>query len=311
MMKNITSILFLVITFFVNAQSSLYIKSIVVDDDTGNPVESAKVQIEDKGLITYTNFRGLFLFNKILPEGNYLVSISKEKYKTKSFLVRKRRNLEFNLKEIRISVNRKEAKRRRKIRKQKEKEAKKRRRRLKKEKQQEEPLLEKNTRVVEYDTRKRGNSELRVSEIQTKYANILGIEASKLTNKRLYEFIDRWMGTPYLWGGETKDAIDCSSFSQRLFIKSYNIYLERTAQKQSNSKYTELFTNLKHLKEGDLLFFGKDQFSIVHVGVYLHNNKFVHATATRENGKSGVMISNLKRRYWTKRLMAAGRRRTN
>ena len=250
------------------------------------------------------------MFNKQLPKGDYVVSVSKEGYDTKFFLVKKRRSIEFNPKEVRISVNRKEAKKRRKI--QRQKEARKRLKRLKKERREKEkPVVEKNTGVVKYNTTRKADSELTASEIQTKYAEILGVDVFKLTNKKLYEFIDRWMGTPYLWGGETEDAIDCSSFTQRLFIESYNIYLERTAQKQSESKYTELFTDLKYLREGDLLFFGQDQFSIVHVGVYLHNNKFVHATATKENRKSGVMISNLKKRYWSKRLFAAGRRKKN
>lgn len=309
-MRNITLTLFLITTFFVNAQSNIYIQSIVVDDDTGNPIESAKVQIEDKGLLTYTNLRGLFLFNNQLPEGDYVVSVSKEGYNTKVFLIKKRNNLDFNLKEVRISINKKEARKKRRIQRKKEKEDRRRVKKLEKERRNKEAQAQKSG-ATKYDTIKKTDPQLTASQIQTKYAEILEVDSYKLTNYKLYQFIDKWMGTPYLWGGETEEAIDCSSFTQRLFIESYNIYLERTAQKQSESKFTELFTDLKYVREGDLLFFGKDQFSIVHVGVYLHNNKFVHATATKVNGKSGVMISSLKKRYWSKRLLAAGRRKKN
>ena len=117
------------------------------------------------------------------------------------------------------------------------------------------------------------------------------------------------MGTPYLMGGENPSGIDCSSFAQRLFIKSYdNLYIERTAQKQFDSQHTELFKDRSYLREGDLIFFGKDSSNITHVGVYLTNNKFVHATANRSEGPSGVKISDLTLPFWNRLYFSSGRR---
>lgn len=325
-MKRIILNLFLLTSFFLQAQTNLYLESIVIEDDTENPVSGAKIKIEDIDLTTHTNEKGLFSFEKELAEGDYVVSVSKDGYDTKVFLIKQRKGLKVKLKEVRINVVKKEAKRRKKLKKEQEKTAKEKLKKIKKEKKkkekllkkQKEKLLEENTVEVAYDSivapKKAEVTEKIVepdpiSEIQVKYSKILGVDPVKLTNKELYEFIDRWMGTPYLWGGETRKAIDCSSFTQRLFSKSYDMYLERTAQKQCSSELTDLFRGLDNLNEGDLLFFGKDQFNIVHVGVYLHNNKFVHATSRKVDGDSGVKISNIKHPYWASLLMSAGRRK--
>ena len=150
------------------------------------------------------------------------------------------------------------------------------------------------------------------SETLEKYAGILGVNVNDLSNEDLYEFIDNWLGTPYLMGGETKNSIDCSSFSQRLYINAYDkMYLERTAQKQFNSEFTELFAGKKYLSEGDLIFFGKDRYNISHVGVYLRNDRFVHSTSATVDGPSGVKISKLTDPYWSKKFLSAGRRSVN
>ncbi len=310
MKKIITICLCSIIAFIGNAQTNAYIQSTVTEGNTGIPIENAEIQIESLDITLHTDAKGFFTFKEVLPVGDYLISVTKESYKTIVFLIKQRENLKINLKEIRLNINKREEKRRKKS----ERVKRKKQRILDRKKRR---LLNQNSIVIEYDTiQKAVIKEVKVveplySDVQYKYAKILEVDVSKLGNKKLYEFIDRWMGTPYLWGGETREAIDCSSFSQRLFIKSYNMYIERTAQKQSDSKNTELFTDLSHLNEGDLLFFGKDQFHIVHVGVYLQNNQFVHATASKVDGASGVKISHINHPYWTKRLMAAGRRITN
>lgn len=320
-MKRIILNLFFFLSFSIlQAQTNLYLESTVIEDDTEVPVLGAKIIIEDVNLTTHTNEKGFFSFEKELPEGDYVVSVSKEGYESKIFLIKQRKGLKIKLKEIRISVIKKEAKRRKKLKKKQEKEAKERLKKIKKERRKKEKLLEKqkeklleeNTVEIVYDSIssiKKVEEPEPISKIQLKYSKILEVDPVKLTNIDLYEFIDRWIGTPYLWGGETRKAIDCSSFTQRLFAKSYDMYLERTAQKQCSSELTDLFEGLNHLNEGDLLFFGKDQFNIVHVGVYLHNNKFVHATARKVDGDAGVKISDLKNPYWSNLLMSAGRRK--
>lgn len=151
-----------------------------------------------------------------------------------------------------------------------------------------------------------------VDPIQTKYSKIIEVEPDQITNVSLYQFIDKWMDTPYLMGGENKRGIDCSFFSQFLFHDVYNKLIERTAEKQYTAPNTEKFTGLEYLKEGDLLFFnltGSQLAPITHVGVYLQNGKFAHSTSRRtKKGNNGVQISNINNRHWQRLFVAAGRK---
>jgi lipoprotein Spr len=136
------------------------------------------------------------------------------------------------------------------------------------------------------------------AEIQYKYAGLLNTEAGEVRNIPMYEFIDGWYGTPYKLGGTTKKGIDCSAFTQYLFAAIYTINLPRTAKEQY--KLTTRISRTE-LKEGDLLFFNT-RGGVSHVGVYLQNNKFVHASAS-----GGVTISDVFDPYWVKRFIGVGR----
>lgn len=161
-----------------------------------------------------------------------------------------------------------------------------------------------------------GNSapEPSYTEFQLKYAKTLEVPPEQISNMELYSFIDDWLGTPYKMGGNNKSGVDCSSFALALYGKVYGQFtIGRTAQQQLEEAYnrSEAFKNPKHLEEGDLLFFsdpGKGTDSIIHVGIYLANNKFVNATSRKgPSGVSGVKISDLKEVYWLRRFRAAGR----
>lgn len=136
-------------------------------------------------------------------------------------------------------------------------------------------------------------------QIQFKYAIKMGIEVEKLLNASLYNFIDYWWGTPYKLGGATKKGIDCSAFTQLLFSSIYDIKIPRTAYEQKSSLTP---VEPEELKEGDLIFFNTRGRGISHVGIYLHDQKFVHAASS-----SGVMISSLAESYWAKKYAGAGR----
>lgn len=137
-----------------------------------------------------------------------------------------------------------------------------------------------------------------LSTLQLKYGVLLNTPAEEVKNTRMFEFIDEWYGTPYRLGGTTKKGIDCSAFSQYLFVAVYGISLPRTAREQyklsSRISRTEL-------KEGDLIFFNT-RGGVSHVGVYLQNNKFVHASTS-----GGVMISDIFDEYWVRRFIGVGR----
>lgn len=134
------------------------------------------------------------------------------------------------------------------------------------------------------------------AQLQRKYAALLGVSNSEIINIKLYAFIDKWLNTSYSYGGQDSKGIDCSGFTQLLYDEVYQKKLPRT----SASQY-ELINKKKKLSEGDLVFFTtvKDR-KISHVGVYLHNNKFVNAT------NKGVAISDITQSYWKTRLVGAG-----
>ncbi|HEV8508549.1 MAG TPA: NlpC/P60 family protein [Chitinophagaceae bacterium] len=137
----------------------------------------------------------------------------------------------------------------------------------------------------------------RASALQIKYALLMNTEIERIQNISLYQNIDDWYGTRYQLGGTTKNGIDCSAFVQTIFLSAFAVTLPRMAKDQY--KVTRRISRTE-LKEGDLLFFNT-RGGVSHVGIYLQNNKFVHASV------SGVMISDMFEPYYVKHFISAGR----
>ena len=135
--------------------------------------------------------------------------------------------------------------------------------------------------------------------LQLKYAVAMDATVEKLTNLSLLQVIDKWWGTRYCMGGSTDNCIDCSGFTQIVLRDVYNRPLPRTALEQYN---TSEKIGLEDLREGDLVFFHTTGKDVSHVGVYLLNNKFVHASTS-----NGVMISDLDELYFKKRYVGSVR----
>jgi hypothetical protein len=134
--------------------------------------------------------------------------------------------------------------------------------------------------------------------VQLKFALLLDTEVECIRNTKLFSLVDEWLGTHYRLGGTDKKGIDCSAFMQVLSMGAFGVTLPRTAREQYNFA-TSIETS--ELKEGDLVFFNTGG-SISHVGFYLQNNKFVHASTSE-----GVMVSDLSDNYWSKKFSGAGR----
>ncbi len=133
---------------------------------------------------------------------------------------------------------------------------------------------------------------------QFKYAIKLDVPVETLHNVNLYNTIDQWLGTRYRLGGTTQRGIDCSAFVQTVMLGVFALQLPRTAREQFDLSKWVPMTNIK---EGDLLFFNTIG-GVSHVGVYLQNHRFVHASSS-----GGVMISDLNDSYWSSKLICAGR----
>lgn len=130
------------------------------------------------------------------------------------------------------------------------------------------------------------------NQIVTKYAEILQVPQSVITNIKLYQFINDWHGTKYKYGGLTKSGVDCSGFCNVL----YNEVYKKTLPRSTKDIVKEISKKPKSkLTEGDLVFFNISGKRNSHVGVYLQNNFFVHASTSK-----GVIISSLTNPYYVK-----------
>lgn len=139
--------------------------------------------------------------------------------------------------------------------------------------------------------------------LKTKYAACLSTIPDSIRNVKLYSFIDRWLNTPYKWGGMDEQGIDCSAFIQRLFNDVYDIKIPRTSFEQLLAKYVEVYSSPKYLAEGDIIFFRTLKDKIVsHVGIYLQNGMFVNSSSSK-----GVSIASLQLPYWKTKYVACGR----
>jgi lipoprotein Spr len=134
--------------------------------------------------------------------------------------------------------------------------------------------------------------------LQFKYAQLLNKEVEAVTNTALFEFIDEWYGTRYRYGGTTKKGIDCSSLTAHLMSQVYSMTIPRTAKEQY-AACTKIAD--EELAEGDLVFFNT-RGGVSHVGLYLGEGCFVHASSS-----AGVTISHLDETYFKNRYIGAGR----
>ena len=136
------------------------------------------------------------------------------------------------------------------------------------------------------------------SPLQFKYAQLLDVEVESITNHSLYVAIEKWWGTRYRYGGATEKGIDCSAYASTLAHQVYGLVLSRTAREQ----YANCIKLEKEqLLEGDLVFFNT-RGGISHVGMYVGNGYFTHASTS-----IGVTISSLSETYWSKKFVGGGR----
>jgi len=131
------------------------------------------------------------------------------------------------------------------------------------------------------------------------YFSAKGINLDSCANYALYSEIYQWLGTPYHYGGESRNGIDCSGFSKEVYGAVYHRELKGGSR---DIFKTVLPLKEKYLDEGDLLFFKIKKGRISRIGIYLQNGKFAHATT-----QSGVTISDLTEAYYQKRFYKAGR----
>lgn len=138
------------------------------------------------------------------------------------------------------------------------------------------------------------------SNLKGYYSQVFGLNMSDILDLNLYSAIEKWLGTPYRYAGNTLKGIDCSGFVNKVYEAAYCFFLP------ANS--AGMYHSVKHLskeqlEEGDLVFFRINRRkTISHVGVYLGNNKFAHASRSK-----GVIISDLNHPYYKRYFVKGGR----
>jgi len=120
-----------------------------------------------------------------------------------------------------------------------------------------------------------------------------------LDQSRIMRAISRYMGTRYVYGGASSNGMDCSGYTQTVYSESIGRPLPRSASEQSRAGVP---IRNEDLKFGDLVFFNTTGDPASHVGIYLGDDLFAHASVTL-----GVTISSLESSYYKKRYEGARR----
>ena len=130
----------------------------------------------------------------------------------------------------------------------------------------------------------------------------LDIKLSRKDNKKLYKELKRWLGTPYAYAEHTcGEGTDCSGMVMEVYQEVYGIKLHRNSAKMLEMNCSVI--DLDDLREGDLVFFvTSSDGHVSHVGIYLKDNKFVHASSSR-----GVTVDDLRQNYYATHFHSAAR----
>lgn len=147
------------------------------------------------------------------------------------------------------------------------------------------------TRAPHYDYRELAQAALR-----------LNMDIGMEDNHQLYVESARWIGVPYRAGGTSKRGVDCSGLTGNIYRKVYHKRLERNSDRQRTENCRKI--RKSKLEEGDLVFFhnGRNKRHATHVGIYLKEDRFIHASTSQ-----GVIVSSLDETYYKRCWMQGGR----
>lgn len=111
--------------------------------------------------------------------------------------------------------------------------------------------------------------------------------------QEIVNYAMQFLGYPYVYGGSSPKGFDCSGFTSYVY-KQFGYSLQRTASGQLDNGYA---VSMGELQPGDLVIFKKGGSSkpASHVGLYIGNNQFVHASTSRV----GVIVSGMDEAYYT------------
>lgn len=120
----------------------------------------------------------------------------------------------------------------------------------------------------------------------------------EVVRERFLSLAADWDGVRYRIGGNSRAGIDCSALVQTWFLDVFGTQLPRSSREQYHVGNT---IEREELRPGDLVFF-KNRRAISHVGVYVGDGQFAHASSSQ-----GVTVSRLEETYWARRYAGARR----
>ena len=122
------------------------------------------------------------------------------------------------------------------------------------------------------------------------------------TNKldKIVELAYKQLGKPYVWGTHGPRSFDCSGLTSYLYKQAYGIGISTSSRAQASYGYKVSKSNLK---KGDLMFFATGGGGISHVGIYVGNNKLIHASTP----STGVILSDINSSYYQRTFVTARR----
>ena len=140
-------------------------------------------------------------------------------------------------------------------------------------------------------------------QLLLRYEKLVDDEIDPLTGLNLYSSVDYYWGTPYRMGGTTRKGMDCSGFTSTVYKEAYNTVIPRSSMGQLEASKR---VRKRRLKPGNLVFFKIEEGrKVSHVGIYLANGKFAHASSSK-----GVRIDDLNSPYYRQHFKRGGRIRT-
>lgn len=111
--------------------------------------------------------------------------------------------------------------------------------------------------------------------------------------------LQEYLGTPYQGASQYQEGIDCSRFTSEVYRRYNGLRLPRVARDQAHSGEE---VSRSHIRYGDLVFFAIGGKRVSHVGIYVGDNHFIHASSSR-----GVVIDDMSASYWRKYYHSARR----
>ena len=142
------------------------------------------------------------------------------------------------------------------------------------------------------NNRDKGGTTVSVKRENAELSRKFGFSVTRDDNTALYSELATWLGVPYKYAGNDRRGVDCSGLVCQVYLKVYNKKLQRNSAKIYEQNCREIAR--KKLR--------KDKRRISHVGIYLKDDRFIHASSSK-----GVVVSSLENPYFVRTYIASGR----